>query len=111
MRRNMPVVLIAVVSLTLVLPSFSFGEDTSQSMTDQMSPELRKDMADMYQKMADCVRTGKSTEDCQRQIEKDCPVVSKTGQCPIQQGMGHMMGPGGMRPEGMGPKTGPHDTR
>ena len=111
MRRNMPVVLIAVVSLTLVLSSLSFGEDTSQSMTDQMSPELRKDMADMYQKMADCVRTGKSTEDCQRQIAKDCPVVAKTGQCPIQQGMGHMMGPRGMRPEGMSPKTGPHDMR
>ena len=50
MRRNMPVVLIVVVSLTLGLPLFSFGEDTSQSMTNQMSPELRKDMADMYQK-------------------------------------------------------------
>ena len=111
MRRNMPVVLIVVVSLTLGLPLFSFGEDTSQSMTNQMSPELRKDMADMYQKMADCVRTGKSTEDCQRQIAKDCPVVAKTGQCPIQQGMGHMMGPRGMRPEGMGPKTGPSDMR
>ena len=85
MRRNMPVVLIVVVSLTLGLPLFSFGKDTSQSMTNQMSPELRKDMADMYQKMADCVRTGKSTEDCQRQIAKDCPVVAKTGQCPLEK--------------------------
>ncbi len=111
MRRNMPIVLVAVVCVALGLSSLSFGEDTSQSMTGQMSPELRKDTADMYQKMADCVRTGQSTEDCQRQIAKDCPVVAKTGQCPIQQGMGHMMGPGGMRPEGMGPKAGPHDRR
>ena len=50
-------------------------------------------------------------KDCQKKVMKDCPVVAKTGQCPIQQGMGHMMGPGGMRPEGMGPKTGPSDMR
>ena len=111
MRSNMPVVLVVVVCVTLGLSSLSFGEDTSQSTTDQMSPELRKDMADMYQKMADCVRTGKLMEDCQKKVMKDCPVVAKTGQCPIQQGMGHMMGPRGMRPEGMGPKAGPHDMR
>ncbi len=93
MRTNMQVVLDAVVCVTLGLSSWSFGEDKSQSMTDQMSPELQKDMANMYQKMADCVRTGKSTEDCQRQIAKDCPVVAKTGQCPLQQGMGPMKGP------------------
>jgi hypothetical protein len=107
-RHIVPVVL---VCFALGFSSLSFGEDQSQSMTDQMSPELRKDMADMYQKMADCVRTGKSSEDCQRQIAKDCPVVAKTGQCPIEKGMGSMMGSRGMRPEGMGPMTGPHDMR
>ena len=111
MRMKMQVMLVALVCVTLGFSSFSLGEDKSQSMTDQMSPELRKDMADMYQKMADCLRTGKSSEDCQRMIAKDCPVIAKTGQCPIQQGMGHMMGPRGMRPEGMGPQTDPHDMR
>ena len=99
-----------LVCFTLGLSSMSFGEDQSRSMTDQMSPELRKDMANMYQKMADCLKTGKSSEDCQRQIAKDCPVVAKTGQCPIEKGMGNM-GPRGMRPGGMGPMGGPHDMR
>lgn len=76
-----------------------------------MSPELRKDMANMYQKMADCLRTGMSSEDCQKQVAKDCPVVAKTGQCPILDGIGHKMGPRGMRPGGMGPMTGPHKMR
>ncbi len=77
----------------LGLSSLSFGQDKSQSAPgsapkketamDQMSPELRKDMADMYQKMADCVRTGKSSEDCQQQIAKNCPVLAKTGKCPL----------------------------
>jgi hypothetical protein len=95
-----------LVCVTLGVSSLSFGEDKSS----QVSPELRNDMADMYQKMADCLRTGKSPEDCQRQVARDCPVVAKTGQCPIEKGMGHM-GPRGMRPEGMGPMTGPHEMR
>ena len=48
----------------------------------------------MHQKMADCLRTDKSLslEECQRKVAKDCPVVAKTGQCPIEKGMGSMMG-------------------
>lgn len=97
MRTQRQIVPVVLVCVTLGLSSLSFGEDKSQSMTGQMSHELRKDTADMYQKMADCLRTGKSSEDCQRQIAKDCPVVAKTGQCPIEQGMGSMMGPHEMR--------------
>lgn len=106
MRTTMDIILVVLVSFMLGVSSLSFGEDKSS----QVSPELRNDMADMYQKMADCLRTGKSPEDCQRQVARDCPVVAKTGQCPIEKGMGHM-GPRGMRPEGMGPMTGPHDMR
>ena len=108
-RHIVPVVL---VCFTLGFSSLSFGEDQAQS-TSQMSPELRKDMANMHQKMADCLRTDQSLslEECQRKVAKDCPIVAKTGQCPIEKGMGAMMGPRGMRPEGMGPMTGPHDMR
>jgi hypothetical protein len=63
---------------TLGFSSLSFGEDQSQS-TNQVSPELRKDMANMHQKMADCLRTDKSTEDCRRNVAKDYPVFAKTG--------------------------------
>lgn len=106
-----------LICFTLGFSSVSFGEDKSRSMTDQMSPELRKDMADMYQKMADCLRTDQALalEECQRKVANDCPVVAKTGQCPIEKGMGHMgprgMRPGGMGSGGMGPMGGPHDMR
>jgi len=112
------VVLGVLVCFTLGLSSLSFAEDKSRPTTgnsakksaamSMMSPELRKDMADMYQKMADCLRTGKSSENCQIQVAKDCPVVAKTGQCPILEGTGHKMGPRGMRPGGMAPMAGPH---
>lgn len=68
-------------------------------------------MADMHRKMADCLRTDTSLGECQRQVANECLLVSKTGQCPIEQGMGFMVGPRGMRPEGMGPMTGPRDMR
>ena len=109
MRTQRKIVPVVLVCVTLGFSSLSFGEDQSQS-TSQMSPEVRKDMADMYQKMADCLRTGQSPEECQRKVAKDCPVVAKTGQCPIEKGMGHM-GLRGMRPEGMGPMTGPREMR
>ena len=112
------IVLGVLVCFALGFSSLSFAEDKAQPTTgtsaskgavmSTMSPELRKDMANMYQKMADCLRTGKSSEDCQKQVAKDCPVIAKTGQCPILDGMGRKMGPRGMRPEGMGPMTFPH---
>ena len=53
----------------------------------------------MYQKMADCLRTDKSLslEECQHKVAKDCLVVAKTGQCPIEKGMGPMTGSHEMR--------------
>ena len=60
--------------------------------SSQMTPELKKDIADMYQKMADCMRTDKSMDQCSQEAMKHCPVVEKTGHCPINEGTGPMMG-------------------
>ena len=53
-KHIVPVVL---VCFTLGFSSLSFGEDQLPS-TNQVSPELRKDMANMHQKMADCLEDG-----------------------------------------------------
>ena len=66
-----------------------------------MSPELKKEMADMYQKMADCMKTEKPMDQCQKDIVKDCPVVAKTGHCPLMEGMRPMMKGMPMMPKGM----------
>lgn len=104
------VVAVVLACFTLGMSSLSFGQDKPQSQMGspakkaaamgEMSPELRKDMADMYQKMADCLRTGKSMEDCQQQTAKGCPVAARLGYCPLHDGMGGKMGAGGMRPGG-----------
>ena len=86
-------------------PGAAAGEATASM---KMTPELKKDMADMYQKMADCLRTDKSTEQCSQDAMKNCPVMEKMGFCPIHQGMGAMNGKGmkhggkGMKGKGMG---------
>ena len=65
-----------------------------------MTPELKKDLADMYQKMADCLRSDKSLKQCSHDAMMNCPVVEKTGHCPINEGMGAMMGKGMKHPMG-----------
>lgn len=67
---------------------------SNTSAHSTMSPEMKKDMADMYQKMADCLKTEKSTHDCHKEVMKDCPVAKATGHCPIMEGM---MGKGSMK--------------
>ena len=66
------------------------GEDKQSHVTSQASPEMRKDMAVMYQKMAECLRTDASPEACQRKVAKHCPVLAKTGRCPLHEGISRM---------------------
>ena len=54
---------------------------------EKMTPELKRDMAEMYTKMGECMKTEKSMEECQSDIMKNCPVVKKTGHCPLMEGM------------------------
>jgi len=84
-----------IIGLTVASANVAFGADQNAEKTakpGQMTSELKMDMADMYQKMADCLRTGKSVEQCSQQVAKDCPVVKKTGHCPISEGMKSVTG-------------------
>lgn len=80
---------------------FSFSvSGVAAAHMQSMSPELKHEMADMYAKMAECMKTDKTMEQCQTEVMKDCPVMKKTKHCPIMEGMKPMMGKGKM--EGMG---------
>lgn len=57
-------------------------------------PEMKKDMADMHQKMADCLRTEKSIRECHGEMVKDCRGAKAAGHCSM---MGGMMNKGGMK--------------
>jgi hypothetical protein len=75
-----------IVGLVSIGASTAFGAGRAGGPVP-MTPALKMDMANMYQKMADCLRTGKSVELCSKEVEKDCPVVKKTGHCPLMEGM------------------------
>ena len=99
MRSNLFTSLI-ITALTMALPIVSFGADQEQAKqsaaieataSTKMTPELKKDMADMYPKMADCLRSDKSLDTCRHEALTNCPVVKKTGYCPINEGLGKRM--------------------
>lgn len=85
--------LMGAIATTVATPSFAAGkESTSKSDQQALSPDLKRDMAEMYIKMGECMKTDKSQEQCQKDIMKDCPVAKKTGHCPLMDGMKPMMG-------------------
>ena len=88
--RSTLLLTLTITGITLSFSAVSFSADQG-SANAMMTPELKKDMADMYQKMAECMRTDKTVGECSHEAMKNCPVVAKTGHCPINEGMGPMM--------------------
>ncbi len=82
----------------LLIPTAASAEEKSSSApaANHMAatPEMKKDMADMHQKMADCLRTDKSMQDCHGEMMKDCQGAKAAGHCSM---MNSMMSKGGMK--------------
>lgn len=90
-------VLLIIVGIAVGMKSsvaFAEHDDmpSGHEASEKVTPELKKDLADMYQKMANCLRTDKSFDQCSDEAMKNCPVVEKTGHCPINEGVGPIMG-------------------
>ncbi len=95
-HKSAAIALLLSLSLSTVAMAQVKGKTaTTQAQTEQ-SPEMKKNMADMYQKMADCMKTDKSMDDCHKEIMKDCPVAKETGSCPLMDGMKGKMNHGKM---------------
>ena len=100
-RHNLLQITFAIIAVVFSAASFS-EQPGSSSVEMQMSPEVQKDMATMYRKMADCLDSGSSSHDCMQTVMKDCPVIAKIGHCPIAEGMKASMSsamPMGMKSE------------
>ena len=79
----------ALIIATVMFGGACFADPPAASTAAMTSSgEMQKDMASMYRKMADCLDTGTSAHECMLTVMKDCPVVAKTGHCPISEGMG-----------------------
>ncbi len=58
-----------------------------------MSKEQRQKMADVHQKMAECLRSDKPVGECRSEMMKQCRETMGPTGCPM---MGHHMGEGEM---------------
>ena len=96
---NLPIVF-AIAAMTLCVASFA-DQPAHSPAAMNMAAGDQKDMANMYRKMADCLDTGSPPHDCMQTAMKDCPVMAKTGHCPIAEGMDSSMSSG--HPMDMGP--------
>lgn len=67
--------------------------------------EMLEKMAKAHKDAADCLKAGKSEEDCQKQMMENCPMREDAGSCPMMEGGMNMMMGRGMR-HGMGPGSG-----
>lgn len=81
-----PKIVVAIIAAVFCAASFAEQAGPSSGAM-QMSPEARKDMAGMHRKMADCLDSGSSSHDCMQTMMKDCPIMAKTGHCPMADTM------------------------
>ena len=78
--------------LSIIVCTAWADQNAGKTAPIKITAELKMDMADMYQKMSTSLRTGKSVPQCNQEVMKDCPVIKKTGHCPIVEGMDSVFG-------------------
>ncbi len=93
MKGLITLMIAALMSSSLALAADK-SEKTKETKRDRnswmsMSAETRRQMADMHQKMAECLKSDKSLSECRDNMMANCPMM-KDGQCPMKGMMGMM---------------------
>ena len=104
-RTRLASVLTAVLALAPISPAFA--ADPRTSAASEPSPAAREQMAAIHQRMAECLRSDRSFEECRTEMRASCHTAMGASGCPMMEGGGMhrgMMGQGGMR--GMGGPSG-----
>jgi hypothetical protein len=104
-NRHKPEVPMKLFTITMTLlfavsTNFAFAANKSKSkgMTPmaEMTTEQRQEMATAHEKMATCLRSDKSMEDCKKDMMQTCHTMMGKGGCPMMGKMQGMMGKGMM---------------
>jgi hypothetical protein len=86
----------------LALASPALADDQSQPAAP--SAEQRQRMAEVHQKMADCLKSNRPFADCRAEMHQACRGMMGEAACPMMGQGGGGMGPGMMgHGKGMGP--------
>lgn len=92
-------------SIVMILTSGAAGaaetktEKTNPSKPQELSKAQREQMAILHEKMAQCLRSEKSLQECHQELRAQCQEMIGTEGCPMM-GMGQ-----GLMKRGQGPRT------
>ena len=87
-----------IAALALVQVSPAFAADPEKTAPSEPGPQVRQQMADAHQKMAECLRSDRPLSECRAEMRKSCQMMGEGG-CSMMGaggGMGHGMMGGGM---------------
>ena len=102
MTRRTGLWLASLTALVLVSARPVLAADPAKAPPPAPTAEQRQKMAEVHQKMADCLRSDRPIAECRSEMATACHDMMGAGGCPM---MG--TGPGGMGPgmkgHGMGP--------
>lgn len=88
---------ITIILMCLALVASALGAEKSKIKTSPMAEitaEQRADMAASHEKMAACLRSDKSMEDCHKEMMKTCQSTMGKDACPMMGKMHGRMGKG-----------------
>ena len=97
MTRPTALCLAALAALALTSPGRARAADPAKAPPPAPTAEQRQKMAEVHQKMADCLRSDRPMAECRNEMATACHDMVGAGGCPM---MGK--GPGGMGPGMMG---------
>lgn len=95
MKKTTLPVLILTITTTLIGTAPSFAAD-KKTESKGPSKEQRQQMADVHQKMADCLKSDKPMSECKNEMMKSCHDAMGKDGCPMMGQMHGKMGKGMM---------------
>ena len=77
---------VAIIMLILGLANTTFADKNAGRTLapTKLAPELKNTLAEMYKRMADCLRTDKTFGACRHEA-CNCQVLDAIGHCPIKE--------------------------
>jgi hypothetical protein len=93
-------------AVALLSASAAFAADAPKTTPSEPTAETRQKMAEIHQKMADCLRSERPIAECRAEMGQSCQGMMAGAGCPMTQDMGPgMMGGGMMGAPASKPKT------
>ena len=98
MKTRMRHRLVLAVASVLISNGPAFAADAAKPAPADPSPEQRHQMAEIHQRMADCLNSERPMTECRSEMQKSCQEMMGMGGCSMMDGH---MGSGMMQGQGM----------